>query len=186
MKLIFALGNPEKQYDGTRHNVGFNAINAFAESHKVKFVAKSKFRAELAEISVAGEKVILARPTTYYNLVGDSYRLLIDYYGIEPSDSLIIHDELALPFGTIRVREGGSDAGNNGIKSINKQGGQLAMRLRIGISNEHHQLIEDSEFVLSKFSKTEQDIFNTKIVPTLHGFITDFMAGKLSVTSHTP
>jgi peptidyl-tRNA hydrolase, PTH1 family len=118
MKLIIGLGNPEERYKNTRHNVGFRVLTAYADASDKQFQLKDKFKAQMIDLTVNGERVILAKPTTYYNNVGESVRLLADFYKIAPSEILVVHDELALPFGTIRTRVGGSDAGNNGIKSI--------------------------------------------------------------------
>jgi PTH1 family peptidyl-tRNA hydrolase len=184
MKLIFGLGNPGKEFVGTRHNVGFETLDSFAIKQVSAFVKKDKFKAEIAELNIVGEKVLLARPLTFYNLVGESYRALCDFYKLAPEDTLIIHDELALPFGTVRVREGGSDAGNNGIKSINLHGGEASMRLRVGVANEQRTVMGDTDFVLGRFSKAESDTFGTAIILTLHALIEDFAHDSLAVTSH--
>lgn len=184
MKLIFGLGNPGKQYVGTRHNVGFDVLDDAGLKYVVGFVKKDKFKAEIAELSLDGEKLLLARPMTFYNMVGESYRAICDFYKIAPEDTLIVHDELALPFGTVRVREGGSDAGNNGIKSINQHGGQSSMRLRVGIANEERALIGDTDFVLGRLKADESKRLRTDIMPTLHSLIEKFAAGNLDVTSH--
>ena len=107
MKLLFALGNPEPRSDNTRHNVGFFVADEFARRTGVTFGEKTKFKALIAETTIGGEKVIIAKPTTFYNLVGESYRALADFYKIAPEDTLVIADDLALPFGTMRLREGG-------------------------------------------------------------------------------
>lgn len=184
MKLIFGLGNPGKQYVGTRHNVGYDALDDAGLKHVAAFVKKDKFKAEVAELSLSGEKVLFARPLTFYNLVGESYRAICDFYKLPPEDTLVIHDELSLPFGTVRVREGGSDAGNNGIKSINQHGGQASQRLRIGVANEDRQLIGDTDFVLGKFKADEGKRLRNDILPTLHALMEDFAAGRLAITSH--
>lgn len=184
MKLIFGLGNPGKQYAGTRHNVGFDTLDSYAAKQASEFVLKDRFKAEIAEVSLHGEKLLLVRPHTFYNLVGESLRAMMDFYKIHAEDCLVVHDELALPFGTVRVREGGSDAGNNGIKSINQHGGQSTMRLRVGVSNEHRTLIGDTDFVLGRFSEQERARLTKDIQPTLHSLIDDFAADKLVVTSH--
>ena len=100
MKLIFALGNAELRYDGTRHNVGFAVIDRFARQEGISWNEKTKLKAAVAEIASGSEKIILAKPTTYYNLVGESYHAITDFYDITPEDVLIVHDDLALPFGT--------------------------------------------------------------------------------------
>lgn len=184
MKLIFGLGNPGIEYDGTRHNTGFEALNYFASKQGSDFIKKDKFKAEVAEVLMNGDKILLARPVTFYNEVGTSYRSICDFYKLAPSDTLIVHDELSLPLGTLRIREGGSDAGNNGIKSINQHGGQASWRLRIGISNDDRQLIGDADFVLSKFKQAEFETLQQTIIPATHTLMEDFIHGSLSPTSH--
>lgn len=180
MKLILAQGNPEATYDNTRHNIGFRIIDEFAKSHGLTWSNKSKFNAHIAETTVDGEKVMLAKPTTYYNETGQSARKLIDFYNLDPAtDLLVIHDELALPFGTIRTRKQGSDAGNNGIKSLNSHVGDEYHRIRIGIANDLRDTIGDADFVLNKFTKGEDETL-TKLTTELFDFIVDFIKGNLS------
>lgn len=185
MKLVFGLGNPEENYTLTRHNVGFHVLDAYAELHKVDFQLKGKFRAYVAEHSISGEKVLLAKPTTYYNLVGESLRCFIDFYKFAPQDILIAHDDLALTFGMIRARVGGSDAGNNGIKSVNQHGGTETNRLRIGIATEQRALMGDVDFVLGRFSTDEAKLLHESITPKAIEMIETFLAGRHEPTSHT-
>lgn len=179
MKLILAQGNPESKYDNTRHNVGFAVIDEFAESHSLTWHEKSKFSALIAETTIDGEKVILAKPTTYYNETGQSARKLVDFYSILPEhDLLVVHDDLALPFGTIRTRKQGSDAGNNGIKSLNNHVGSDYHRIRIGIANDLRDQMGDVDFVLSKFSKDELEALQN-LQPEFLQSINDFIHGTL-------
>ena len=182
MKLIFALGNPGKEYEQTRHNVGFAAIDNLAHDYSASWQEKSKFKALIAEVSIAGEKIILAKPTTFYNQVGESYRALIDFYKLESEDILIVHDELALPIGTVRLREGGSDAGNNGIKSILQHGGGHEPRIRIGVSNEQRKVIDDANFVLGRFAKEESEKL-ADIFKTVRTTCEQFARGEFELTS---
>jgi PTH1 family peptidyl-tRNA hydrolase len=185
MKLVFALGNPGSEYVGTRHNTGFIIIDKFAHEHGVSFSEKTKFRAYIAELSLAGDKVLLVKPTTFYNNVGESARSLIDFYKLNLSeDLLVIHDDLALPFGTIRVRGKGSDAGNNGIKSLNALIGPDYARLRIGISTED-RTSEDASFVLSRFNNEETSIFKEVMISKTFEFINDFLFTELNETSYS-
>lgn len=180
MKLILAQGNPGPKYDNTRHNIGFAVIDAYASSLNLTWTEKSKFNARVAETTIDGEKVLLAKPITYYNETGQSARKLIDFYSILPEhDFLVIHDDLALPFGTIRTRGQGSDAGNNGIKSINSHIGPDYHRIRIGIANELRERMDDADFVLGKFNEDETKTI-TELTPQLFDFISDFIAGNLS------
>lgn len=184
MKLIFALGNPGSDYAGTRHNTGFMAVDAFAREKDLTFSEKTKFGAYIAEFSYEGDKVLLVKPTTFYNEVGVSARTLIDFYKITPSkDVLVIHDDLALPLGTIRVREKGSDAGNNGIKSLNAHIGADYARLRVGIAWEE-RTSDDASFVLSRFNAAELATLKEIIIPKTNELIQDFLQDKLAHTSH--
>ena len=176
MKILFAQGNPGRQYAHTRHNTGFIALDALAEAQGSPWRTQDKFRADIAEISVDGEKVLLVKPLSFYNETGQVARALVDFYKLTPSeDVLVIHDELALPFGTIRVRQKGSDAGNNGIKSLNAHLGQDYARIRIGIWNERRDIMDDADFVLSAFSTEEDKLLNelveAKITPLIHAFV---------------
>lgn len=185
MKLIFAQGNPTPQYRFTRHNVAWQILDAFATEELVEFETKPKFNAEIAELNVDGEKVLLAKPTTYYNESGISARAILDFYKLDPSiDILVLHDELALDFGTLRIRENGSDAGNNGIKSLNSHIGPDYHRLRIGIAAERQGAQDDADFVLSRFSKEEETALKNTIIPKSLEIIAHFIAGSHEITSH--
>ena len=179
MKLIFAQGNPGTAYEKTRHNVGFRIVGIYAQNHGVKFQLKDKFKALIAELQINGEKVLLVKPQTFYNETGQSARTLVDFYKLDPAqDILVIHDELALPFGTIRIRGQGSDAGNNGIKSLNAHIGSLYHRLRIGISNDDLPTRDAADFVLSKFTANEQEQL-PEITTKSQQQIDNFIAGDL-------
>jgi len=179
MKLILAQGNPETKFNGTRHNVGFFVIDRVSEKYDGTWTEKTKFMASVAEVTIDGEKVLLVKPDTFYNETGQSARKLVDFYSLDPaSDVLIIHDELALPIGTVRTRKQGSDAGNNGIKSLNSHIGSDYHRIRIGIANEHRVAGDDMNFVLSKFSKAEQDTLDAEL-PEINRYIEAFVAGNL-------
>jgi PTH1 family peptidyl-tRNA hydrolase len=187
MKVIFAQGNPESKYNGTRHNVGFFLIDSFAKSHDVTWSDKSKFDALIGGTSIHDEKVLLVKPTTFYNDTGISARKLVDFYNLDPStDFLVIHDDLALPLGTIRTRKQGSDAGNNGIKSLNDHLGPDYHRIRIGTWNELRDKIDDVNFVLGKFSREEVELLESKVAPHIEKLIEQFASGSLDITSHTP
>lgn len=183
MKLIFAQGNPGTEFRGTRHNVGFALLDAYAEGRRIDFAEKTKFSSLVAEFTEAGEKVLLVKPTTYYNDTGVSARALMDFYKIEPTDILVLHDDLALPLGTIRTRERGSDAGNNGIKSLNSHLGQNYKRTRIGIWNELAEHMDATAFVLGKFTADEQKTL-VEQQPVITKIIDGFIQEKFEATSH--
>lgn len=155
MKIILGQGNPGADYATSRHNLGFMVLDAFAQAHDLNFQAKPKFKADLAEFNHNGDKILLVKPTTFYNDTGQTARALLDFYKLDPTNLLIVHDELALPFGVIRTRLGGSDAGNNGVKSINRAIGPATARLRLGIWNDQRERIDDASFVLSRLSQAE-------------------------------
>lgn len=185
MKIIFAQGNPEPHYEKTRHNTGFMVLNALAEESSAKWVTKTKLQAHVAEISIDGNKTLLIKPTTFYNDSGMSARALVDFYKLDTaSDLMVLHDDLALPFGTIRIRKKGSDAGNNGIKSLNSHIGPDYTRMRIGIWNEKRDLVDDADFVLSKFTSIESKKMRDDIIPYSIRLIEQFVAGNLTTTSH--
>lgn len=183
MKLVISLGNPETRYTGTRHNVGFMMVDAFAEQVGATWKQSDKFKAHLAEATIAGGKVLLVKPTTYYNLVGESARALMDFYKLTPADALIVHDDLALPLGTLRTRIGGSDGGNNGIKSITTHCGEGTARLRIGVWTDEHHAADKVGVVLGKFTASERKSLS-QLLPTAQGIITDFCSGDFSATTH--
>lgn len=183
MKLVVALGNPGEEYKNTRHNVGWLLVDRFASEHKLRFATKSKFHGEIAELNQAGEKVIFLKPTTFYNLAGESARAVSDFYKITPADILIIHDDLAIPLGTLRTRIGGSDAGNNGIKSISQHLGEQTARLRVGTWTEHRETIDDADFVLSTFNAEEYETI-LSVSPKANEIINSFIEGAFEATTH--
>lgn len=186
MKIIFAQGNPGAQYERTRHNVGFLALDALAAKEGVEWRVQTKYNAAIAELSIQGEKVLLVKPLSFYNETGLVARTLIDFYKASPAtDFLVIHDDLALPFGTIRIREKGSDAGNNGIKSLNAHLGHTYTRIRVGVWNELRDRMDDAHFVLSAFTKSEADALQNTLFATIHVHINEFIRGSLVATSHT-
>ena len=185
MKLLIGQGNNDLKYAGTRHNVGFMALDVFAarEGSDTAFLYKPKFQAEIAELTIAGEKVLLVKPTTFYNETGRAARLLADFYHIAAEDILVIHDELALPFGHIRIRNQGSDGGNNGIKSLNRTLGEHFWRIRIGIQNTYTSRTDKAVFVLSQFTKDERAALQDTILPAVAEEIEHFVCGEAHITT---
>ena len=185
MKVIFAQGNPEPHYEKTRHNTGFMVLNTLVDQLNAKWVTKTKLQAHIAEVSIEGTKTLLVKPTTFYNDSGMSARAVVDFYKLDAKDDLmVLHDDLALPFGTVRVRKKGSDAGNNGIKSLNSHIGPDYTRMRIGIWSEKRDLVDDADFVLSKFTSIESKKMRDDIIPYSIRLIEQFVAGNLTTTSH--
>ncbi|GKU85017.1 aminoacyl-tRNA hydrolase [Niallia sp. NCCP-28] len=155
MKLIVGLGNPGKQYENTRHNIGFDIIDCIAKDYSIA-LDKAKFKGIFGMGTIEGEKVILLKPLTYMNLSGESIRPIVDYYDIELENIVIIYDDLDLPVGKIRLRQKGSSGGHNGIKStIAHLGTEKFNRIRIGIDRPKNGM-KVPDYVLGKFTKEEQ------------------------------
>lgn len=153
MKLIVGLGNPGKEYEQTRHNVGFMSIDSIANHYNVK-LNKNKFDGLYTEFNHKGEKIILLKPCKYMNLSGEVIKSYISFYKIDPNDILIICDDLDTPIGTYRLRYKGSSGGHNGLKNIELNiGTQNYKRIKIGISNNKN--IDTKNYVLGKFNNEE-------------------------------
>ena len=157
MYIIAGLGNPGRKYSGTRHNIGFDAIDAIASKNNIKF-NKSKFKADIGEGTISGEKVILVKPQTFMNLSGESIRPLSDWYKVPCENIIVIYDDISLPLGTLRLRKKGSAGGHNGMKSIIYQlGTDVFPRIKIGVCAPPDEDYDLKDFVLGKFSKSEID-----------------------------
>ena len=169
MRLILGLGNPGKKYQNTRHNIGFAAIDfLFEEWLKDEgFTAwheDKKFQAEISEGNLNGEKIILAKPQTYMNNSGSAVQALQNYFKIQPENLIVVYDELDLLLGEIRVRQEGSSAGHNGIKSIIAYiSTDKFNRVRIGILNKNAEKIPAEKFVLSKLSFFEKTLIYSNL-----------------------
>lgn len=153
MKLIVGLGNPGKQYELTRHNIGFMIINFLSHNLNAP-LTHSKFNGQFVKTSYQGEDIILLTPLTYMNLSGSCVLSFMNYFKIKTEDVLIIHDEVDLPFGKIQYKQSGSHAGHNGLKDIfNKGQGNNFARLRIGVDK--HPKIKTADWVLANFTYNE-------------------------------
>lgn len=136
IRLIAGLGNPGQEYVRTRHNAGFRFLDALAAKTGALFRSEPKFKGELARARIAGEEVWLLKPTTYMNLSGESVSAVANYYKIAPKEILVVHDEMDLLPGCMRIKLGGGNAGHNGLKSITAQLGTPDFwRLRLGIGH---------------------------------------------------
>lgn len=156
MKLFFGLGNPSKQYQNTRHNLGQIIINNFAKNNHFSLSKKSKLQSEVGEWS----KNIFALSTSYMNLSGISVKKVADFYKIPPKNIYLIHDDLDLPVGEWRLQFDRGAAGHNGVKSvIENLGTQAFWRVRIGIG--HPEFDNPEEYVLKPFSKNEKKLIDS-------------------------
>ena len=153
MIIIAGLGNPTKEYEGTRHNVGFQVIDKIAEKYNIAVDAK-KGRAYVGKGIIEGQKVLLVKPQTYMNLSGESIRELVDYFKVDPKEELlVIYDDISLNPGQIRIRKKGSAGGHNGIKNIIAMTGtQNFMRIKVGVG-EKPKGWDLADYVLGHFSK---------------------------------
>src|SRR3954453_19976251 len=159
MKLIVGLGNPGKQYDQTRHNIGFTVIDELAKRFHID-LDQTKFKGLYGSTIINGEKIFLLKPLTYMNLSGESIGPFMDYFQIDLDDLLVIYDDLDLPVGKIRLRQKGSAGGHNGIKStVAHLGTQEFNRIRIGIDRPNNGM-KVPDYVLGRFS--EKDLPLTK------------------------
>src|ERR1035437_10290578 len=154
--LIVGLGNTGKDYDGTRHNIGFICLDEFAYTNEFPgWIDKKDLKTLLTSRTLSDTRIILAKPTTMMNLSGKAIQAIVSFYKIAPQHVLVVHDELDIPFGQIRTRMGGSAAGHNGVKSAIEEVGEDFGRVRIGIGPKASDQIDSADFVLQKFSKTE-------------------------------
>jgi peptidyl-tRNA hydrolase, PTH1 family len=162
MKLIVGLGNPGKQYEKTRHNVGFDVIDELSKQLNIP-LDQSKFKGLFGIGFVGTEKVLLLKPLTYMNLSGESIRAVLDYYEVDMEEFAVIYDDLDIPVGKIRLRQKGSAAGHNGIKStIAHLGTQEFNRIRIGVDRPKNGM-SVSNYVLGKFTLEEQPLIEEVI-----------------------
>ena len=157
MIIIAGLGNPTKEYEGTRHNVGFQVIDKIAEKYNIAVDAK-KGRAYVGKGIIEGQKVLLVKPQTYMNLSGESIRELVDYFKVDSKEELlVIYDDISLNPGQIRIRKKGSAGGHNGIKNIIAHlGHDVFMRVKVGVG-EKPKGYDLADYVLGHFSKEEKE-----------------------------
>lgn len=158
MFIIAGLGNPTKEYEGTRHNVGFHVIDKIADKYNISVDTK-KCRAYIGKGMIEGQKVILVKPQTYMNLSGESIRGLVDYFKIDPeSELLVIYDDISLNPGQIRIRKKGSAGGHNGIKNIIAHlSTDVFLRIKVGVG-EKPKGYDLADYVLGHFSKAEREL----------------------------
>lgn len=157
MYIIAGLGNPTREYEKTRHNAGFCAIDALADRYDIA-VTEKKHKALYGKGMIEGHKVILAKPQTFMNLSGESIRALVDFYKISLEELIIIYDDISLEPGQLRIRLKGSAGGHNGIKNIIAQlGTQEFPRIKVGVGAKPPRM-DLADYVLSRFSQGEQKL----------------------------
>ena len=161
MLLLVGLGNPGPDYAGHRHNIGFVALDAICARHRFA-PGRKKFRGLIAEGEIGGLKVLALKPQTYMNDSGQSVGEAARFYKIAPADVIVVHDEIALAVGKLRVKTGGGNAGHNGLRSVDAHIGPGYRRLRIGVGHPGDpERVKD--FVLQDFAKSEKPYFETLV-----------------------
>ncbi len=175
MKLIVGLGNPGEKYGKTKHNLGFAVVEHLLKDltsvNKIIWQKSNKFKSEIEELNVGSERIILAKPSTYMNNSGMAVKIIADFYKISTDNIWIVHDELDLPIGSMKIRLGGSSAGHNGVESvIESLGTDKFWRLRLGIGQEKtqekmakHNVKNAEDYVLSAFSPKDRGKIKTLI-----------------------
>ena len=164
MYLVAGLGNPGKQYDMTRHNIGFHTIDYIADKLGVK-IKKLKYKAIYGECDINGEKVLLVKPQTYMNLSGESISECVKFFKIPTENVIIISDDIALETGRIRIRKKGSAGGHNGLKNIIYMlNSENFNRIRIGVGAPTHPDYDLKDFVLGRFTKEEIPVLEESII----------------------
>ena len=162
MYIIIGLGNPTREYQGTRHNIGFDVITRIAEDNNIALDFK-KHKALCGKGYIEGKKVILAKPQTYMNLSGESVRDLVDFYKVTQQEIIIIYDDISLEVGQLRLRGSGSAGGHNGIKSIlSHLGTQEFPRIKVGVGDKPKGW-DLADYVLSRFTEDEKQTMQDAI-----------------------
>ena len=163
MYIIVGLGNPKKEYDNTRHNIGFDVIDALADANRIG-VTEKKHKALIGKGIIAGQKVVLAKPQTFMNLSGESVRELTDYYKAdETTELIVISDDISLDVGQLRIRKKGSAGGHNGLKNIILHlGHDSFQRIKMGVG-EKPKNYDLADYVLGHFSKEERPVMDESV-----------------------
>ena len=194
MKIIVGLGNPGKEYEGTRHNAGFKFVDRLAECEEIKpvdqkleFTLEKKFEALVVSAQLKGEKIILAKPQTFMNLSGKAVSRILSYYKASADDLIVVSDDIDLPVGTLRIRKEGSSGGQKGLENIISEiNSNSFTRVRIGISEtgEKTPKIETVNYVLGKIGERELPILENVILQGIN-YLMEYLGAKKEIPSHT-
>jgi PTH1 family peptidyl-tRNA hydrolase len=157
LRIIVGLGNPGPEHLVTRHNAGFWFVDLLARRHSGEFRDYRKYSGETAKINIESHEIVLLKPTTYMNRSGLSIRQLSDFYKIKPEDILVAHDELDLPVGTVRLKQGGGHGGHNGLRDTIAHIGETFWRMRLGIGHPGNKA-EVIDYVLTRAPRAEEDL----------------------------
>lgn len=183
IKLIVGLGNPGSKYDETRHNAGFVLLDELARSYSAGFSAEKKFQGDISRATIADCDVRLLKPTTYMNLSGESVQAVASFYRIEANQILVVHDELDIPPGTVKLKQGGGHGGHNGLRDIINHLGRDFWRVRLGIGHpgDPKKVVN---FVLQRAPKSETDLLQNAIDDVVRE-IPDIVAGEMERATKT-
>lgn len=190
MKAVVGLRNPGPEYELTRHNVGFEVVLAIAADQGERLgKGPARTRCETAELRLGGERTVLASPVTYMNESGRAVRALTDYFGIGGADLLVLHDDIDLPFGRLRLQRGGGTGGHNGLRSIEKALGHREFnRLKIGVGRPPGRM-DPADFVLRRFSRAERaevDLMVADAAAVVEDWVTDVEAATRRAGERKP
>ncbi len=183
--LVVGLGNIGREYNGTRHNIGFASVDAFAQKNDFDpWIEKKDLRCHFTSHILGDTRVIVIKPITLMNLSGQAVQAVTSFYKISPERVIVVHDELDIPFGQIRTRAGGSSAGHNGIKSITDTLGENYGRVRIGIGPKLPEQIDSADFVLGKFA-AEQQAELPALTREVNAILTEYIFGDAQMPHET-
>ncbi len=176
--LLVGLGNPGKDYDGTRHNIGFYCLDAFVAGNEEfgPWVTKKDLKCALTSATLGSTRVLAIKPSTFMNLSGEAVQATLSFYKLDISNVVVVHDELDIEFGQIRTRTGGGTAGHNGLKSIVQHCGENFGRIRIGVNSQQRIKNDEKDFVLKPFSKEEQQQL-TDLTRETTAILTEYVFG---------
>ena len=176
--IIVGLGNPGKQYEGTRHNAGFIAINYIAKELGVK-INKIKFKSTVGEARISGKRCLLMKPSTYMNLSGQAVTEAMNFYKIPPQQVVILSDDISLDVGVIRIRRKGSDGGQKGLQNIiYLSGSDEFPRVKIGVGKKPHPDYELKDWVLSRFTDKDKKLISERL-PDIKGAVEHIVDGDI-------
>jgi len=185
--FIFGLGNPGREYERTRHNIGFIALDKLSVEWKIE-ISRFRYKSLVGEGKFAGNRILLVKPQTYMNNSGAAVHSFMRFYKLDSDRLLIIHDDLDLPFGSIRIRKGGGSAGQRGMQSIiSKIGTDEFARLRIGIGRPPGKM-DPMDYVLKKFShdsKTDLDLVLNTVVSSIEVMLIDGIERAMTIYNHS-
>jgi len=163
--MFVGLGNPGSEYDDTRHNIGFACIDAFAKANNFPaWQNKKDLKCHLASHMLGDTRILLVKPQTFMNLSGEAAQAVSAFYKLDTSKVIAVYDELDIDFGQIRIRQGGSAAGHNGVKSLIQHLGEDFGRIRAGIGPKEPEQIDSAKFVLQRFNKDQQGHMSELII----------------------